>query len=140
MIRIVMYMDGGKSPGGYRFTISSGCTAWKAFKTIKGLKYFMEAYGLKLDPSKTEIHDGRALGNGRWATGEFFPKKIDSYYFWEKSEVPADAKKYVAVVNAEYVDCYIVDKGSEVIVYKPNPNAKKVYKPYDYRAMAALIG
>ena len=140
MIRITMNLDGKKSPCGYRFIIQRDGTAWTAFKTVKGLKYFMEGYGLKLDPSQTEYCDCREQGCGRWVSGAFFPKKIDSVYFWKESDVPEGAKKHIALVNGSYVDCYIVDKGSEAIIYKPNPNAKEVYKPYVYAAMRAEIG
>ena len=140
MISITAYLDGGKSPGGYRFIVQKDHSAWKGFKTVAGLKYFMNGYGLRIDPSQTEINDLRSKGNGRNVACMCFPKRVDSVSFWDKKEVPADAKKHIAIVNAEFVDCYIVDNGQEAIVYKPNPNAKKVYKPYDYRAMAALIG
>ena len=44
------------------------------------------------------------------------------------------------ICNVEYVDCYITDDGQTATVYRPNPNAKNVYIPYNYLEMAYKIG
>ena len=134
------YLDGGKSECGYRFVVSQDYTSWTAFKTIKGLKYFLEGYGLSIDSSKTELHDCRSFGNGRFITMVCHPKKIDDKSFWSLEEVPVGAKPFYSIVNGNYVQCYILDKGNEVILYEPNPNAPMVYVPYDYHTLRTQIG
>ena len=139
-VLIRAYLDGGKSECGYRFVVTRDFTSWTAFRTVKGLKYFLEGYGLKIDTSKTELHDCRVIGKGRYITMACHPKKIDSKYFWSLDEVPVGTKPFFSIVNGNYVQCYILDKGQKVIVYKPNPNAPMVYVPYDHQAMRNLIG
>ena len=44
-------------------------------------------------------------------------------------EIPEDAIKFKGLSNGSLVDCYYIhtEKGSDI--YKPNSNAKDVYKP-----------
>ncbi|MBQ5824629.1 MAG: hypothetical protein IIW48_07440 [Clostridia bacterium] len=142
MINITVYLDGQTKGMGYKYIITKGCTSWRAYRTAKGLKYFLDNFGLKINPAHTQLHDYREIGHGRVITMICDEKIIDDGFggFWDISEVPKEAKPYYDVVNAEYVQCYILDEGHKVTTYKPNPNAKEVYKPLDYTAMAKLIG
>lgn len=139
-IIITAYLDGGKTELGYKFIVTQSCTSWKAFKTTKGFKYFLDGYGLKINAAKTQLHDCRATGHGRFITMVCFPKKINEISFWEISEVPQEARPFYSVVNGNYVQCYIWDKKSEVVLYEPNPNAPMVYVPFEYQTMRNLIG
>lgn len=49
--------------------------------------------------------------------------------FWKLSEIPDGAKKIKGLSNGNIVDCYIWNDGETLHVYRPNPNAKEVYKP-----------
>lgn len=141
-VHITAYLDGSSSDMGYRFIVTDGPTGWRAYRTVAGLKYFLSNFGLKIDKNATQLHDLRKLGKGRYITMFCEPKKVidDFCGFWEISEVPKEAKAYVDLVNGSYVQCYILDKGDEVITYKPNPNAKNVYVPFDYAGYRSLIG
>ena len=141
-VHITAYLDGNTVGTGYRFIVTHGCTSWRAFKTVAGLKYFLKNFGLEIDASRTEYCDCRSFGRGRWINMFCKEKRVvdDFFGFWDISEVPKEAKPYYDIVNAEYVQCYILDKGDEVITYKPNPNAKNVYVPLDYVAFSRLIG
>ena len=84
----------------------------------------------------------------RWLTacsGKYNNDQV-TYFSWgaaenfKTAEVPKEAKPYYDLCNGSYVQCYILDKGNEVITYKPNPNAKEVYKPLDYTSFRRLIG
>lgn len=141
-INITAYLDGQTKGCGYRFIVTQGYTSWRAYQTVAGLKYFLKNFGLEIDKNLTEIHDYRHLGKGRCVTMTCKEKKVDDDFhgFYDVSEVPKEAKPYIDVCNGSYVQCYILDKGHEVITYKPNPNAKNVYIPFDYIACRRLIG
>lgn len=53
----------------------------------------------------------------------------DDGYFWKPSDIPADAKPFKALSNGSIVTCYFTNDGKEIRIYRPNPNAKEVYKP-----------
>ena len=83
----------------------------------------------------------RAAGKGRVITTACYDKRVtDGPYFWRLDDVPENARRFVSLCNGEYVDCYITDDGQTATVYRPNPNAKNVYIPYNYREMADKIG
>lgn len=142
MVYITAYLDGQTVGIGYKYIVTRSATAWRAFRTDDGLRYFLKNFGLTIDPTRTELHDCRSIGRGRWITMVCKEKTVcDDYnYFYTLAEVPKEAKPYYDIVNAEYVTCYILDTGDKVTTYKPNPNAKNVYKPLDYHAMTKLIG
>ena len=49
--------------------------------------------------------------------------------FWKLEDLPRGAKPIKALSNGSIVDCYFTNDGRNVIFYRPNPNAKDVYKP-----------
>lgn len=49
--------------------------------------------------------------------------------FWKLSDIPANAKTFKALSNGSIVDCYFLNDGETIHIYRPNPNAKEVYKP-----------
>ena len=48
-------------------------------------------------------------------------------YFWGLSELPEGAKKIKGYSNGSIVDCYYLNDGKTLNIYRPNPNAKNVY-------------
>lgn len=50
-------------------------------------------------------------------------------YFWKIKQIPKRAKKIKALCNGSFVDCYYKTTAKKVFWYRPNPNAKEVYKP-----------
>lgn len=142
MIHITAYLDGQTKGMGYKYIVTRSASSWRAYRTAKGLKYFLDNFGLKINPACTQLHDYSKIGQGRIITMVCEEKIVDDDFggFWDISEVPKEAKPYYDIVNGNYVQCYILDEGHKVTAYKPNPNAKEVYKPFNYRAMAELIG
>ena len=58
--------------------------------------------------------------------------KIDSPCnggFWKREDIPAEAKPIKALSNGSIVTCYFTNDGETIRMYRPNPNAKDVYKP-----------
>lgn len=138
MINVTIYMDGETTGIGYKFVVTRGCTAWTAYRTAKGFNRFMRAYGLKIDPATVQTHIMHHKGNARCMTAACFEKTVkDGEYFYSLDEVPEAAKQHIDLCNGEYVNCYILDEGDTVTMYRPNPNAQAVYIPYNYRECAA---
>lgn len=141
-VHITAYLDGKTIGLRYRFIVTKDCTSWRAYQTVAGLKYFLKNFGLEIDTSLTKLCDYSHLGNGRLVSMTCKEKLVidDFGGFWDIAEVPKEAKPYYDLCNGSYVQCYILDKGNEVITYKPNPNAQEFYKPLDYSAFRRLIG
>lgn len=52
----------------------------------------------------------------------------DDNLFWSLSELPEGAKPIEALSNGSIVTCYYYNDGKTITFYRPNPNAKEVYK------------
>ena len=55
----------------------------------------------------------------------------DNNSFMKLSDIPNGAKPFKALSNGSIVDCYFLNDGKTIHIYRPNPNAKNVYKPLD---------
>lgn len=140
-LHCMIYMDGHESNYGYKFCIrNTGAFGYSAYRHVDGFKYFVKHYGLKIDRNTVQIYDKRTAGYGRIMTFSFIPKDITERYFWKSEDLPNTAKKFIALENGSYVDLYADDHGKAVTIYRPNPNAKDVYKPYDHLEMDRKIG
>ena len=49
--------------------------------------------------------------------------------FWKVSDLPEEVKPFKALSNGSIVTCYSLNDGQVIHIYRPNPNAKEVYKP-----------
>lgn len=49
--------------------------------------------------------------------------------FWKLSDIPENAKPFKALSNGSIVNCFFLNNGETIHIYRPNPNAKEVYKP-----------
>ena len=79
-----------------------------------------------------ELVEEKAWPNGGTYRKYSMNRKIDSPYnggFWKREDVPADAKPIKALSNGSIVTCYFTNDGETIKFYRPNPNAKEVYKP-----------
>lgn len=99
------------------------------FYNMEQLQDFLDFAGLeiKLEEEKEDY----ILGCGMWRRYSV-NRKLDSDAnggFWTLSEIPEGAKKIKGLSNGSIVDCYILNDGETLHVYRPNPNAKEVYKP-----------
>lgn len=88
------------------------------FVTIKAFKAFAEYVGLSY----------HKYDNGRYFTDNFLREK----YFWEIDELPNMCKSLYAMCNGSMVKCYTHNDGNTITIYRPNPNAKEVYKPLEF--------
>lgn len=57
-------------------------------------------------------------------------RKINDHkYFWKMEELPDGARPIKALCNGSIVDCYFVNDGETIDIFRPNPNAKDIYHP-----------
>lgn len=58
-------------------------------------------------------------------------KTIDDGHipFWKLSELPKGAKKHLLYSNGSVVVGYYKNTKNKLLFYRPNPNAKDIYKP-----------
>jgi hypothetical protein len=139
-ITITAYLDGKTVGCDYRFTIQQGALSWTAFRTVNGFRRFLRLTGLEVDASRTEYRNNTATGGSKIVLMWCKPRQIeDDRYFWKLADVPADAEHFIGLCNGSYVDCYALREPEKTIIYRPNPNAKNVYRPYDYREAAELF-
>ena len=56
-------------------------------------------------------------------------------FFWKMEELPDGVKPVYAMCNGSMVLCYFRTLEHDVEFYRPNPNAKEVYKPLSFEMM-----
>lgn len=133
MIHLTIYLDGQTSEYGYKYVITRDYTSWTACRNDNEFRYFLQNTGLKINPEHTQIHDLRQQGKGRIITTAFCPRNIEETYFWNIDEIPQNAVHFIGLCNGSYVNCYTLIEESKTTIYKPNPNAKSVYLPYEHK-------
>lgn len=100
------------------------------FPTEKAFFKWLSYCGLEV---KLE-EKGKALNPecGKWERYSVNRKLNDNAgYFWKKEQVPKEAKPIKLHSNGSIVTGYILNDGETLHVYRPNPNAKEVYKPLE---------
>lgn len=120
---------------GYKYVIPG---LYTAYRTDKGFEHFKEIYNLKV--KRIEVQKYRDTSDTIKLI-YFEPIIIDEpLTFWKKEEIKRGMKHFIGLSNGSYVDCYYKHYKDHVLVMRPNPNAKKVYKPYNYFAMGEEWG
>lgn len=113
-----------QSEHGYKYLIKDVITGVDAYRTDKGFKFFLKSRNVSLslhdtikapDESTVKIH--RVIG------------KVQEQLFWEMSQLPKEAKVFKGLSNGSLVDCYYYHVAGGSIIFRPNANAKEVYKP-----------
>jgi hypothetical protein len=109
---------------GYHYCISETFSV-EAYKTEKGYNEYLKRTGLVPELVREGI-DSRT-------GGQFKTYRLNGQYnekgFWSIDEIPADAKQFKGLSNGHYVDCYCATVDGIPTIFRPNPNAKEVYKP-----------
>ena len=109
----------------YRHILTKGAYPYTAFRTDKGLNDFIKRTGtdsIKQNEVMTADH-----GKVQWFAAENI--EIQEKLFWKMEDIPENAVKYTDLSNGSLVDCYYTNENNIYTVYRPNPNAKEVYKP-----------
>ena len=109
----------------YKHILTKGVYSYTAFRTDKGLNDFIKRTGIdfvKQNEVMTADH-----GKVQWFVAENI--EIQEKLFWKMEEIPENAVKYTDLSNGSLVDCYYTNESNVYTQYRPNPNAKEVYKP-----------
>lgn len=122
---------------GYKFLIHAGANSWTAFRTVKGFKYFMSNYGLEID--RDTVQTFKDFEGNPGIHCQMKAHEVETCYFWNLEDIPEGSTPFIGMENGSYVNCYSNIKNGKSTIYKPNPNAKNVYIPYDHRAVSHQI-
>ena len=113
----------------YRHILIKGVYSYTAFRTDKGLNDFIKRTGanfVKQNEVMTADH-----GKVQDFTAETI--EIQEKLFWKMEEIPENAVKYTDLSNGSLVDCYYTNENDVYTQYRPNCNAKEVYKPMELK-------
>lgn len=99
------------------------------FDTERQLNFFAEMLGFSYRLIDEKVSD--RLGTYR---KYIMSHKINSPCgggFWKRGDIPNEAKPFKALSNGSIVTCYFTNDGETINIFRPNPNAKEVYKPLE---------
>ena len=113
----------------YKHTLTKGAYAYTAFRTDKGLNDFIKRTGANF----TKQNEVMTADHGKVQSFIADNIEIQEKLFWRMEEIPKDAVKYIDLSNGSLVDCYYTNEKNVYTVYRPNPNAKEVYKPMELK-------
>lgn len=137
---IVEFAKPNDEHGGYKYLIEEFgfpvLLGNSAFKTDRGFRQFCDVHKASKPYRVSKFADSKSKGRIYFIDCDF-----DIVIFWKSSDVPKGAKEFVALCNGSYVKhYYIVRSDGSHLIYKPNPNAKSVYRPMDYFLYSDYIG
>ena len=113
----------------YKHILTKGAYAYTAFRTDKGLNDFIKRTGIDFVKQNEVMTAGH--GKVQWFVAENI--EIHEKLFWKMEDIPENAVKYTDLSNGSLVDCYYTSENNIYTVYRPNCNAKEVYKPMELR-------
>lgn len=105
----------------YKYLLKEPCfTSYSAYQTDKGFKEFLKRNEIKMKIVNKEYKSYYVLN-----------KEIEEKLFWNLSQIEnlENCKSFTGLSNGSLVTCYVDVHEDYVTIYRPNPNAKKVYKP-----------
>lgn len=124
------------------------------FKSLEAFKAFADKIGITFEEIGTEHHEGHYdrnpnTHNWEWKddpydvtyyklSHKFQEGRCHAYdghrypYFWKMEELPEDAKPIMLKSNGSMVIGYFTNDDGYITLYRPNPNAKEVYRPIPF--------
>lgn len=136
MISITKYVGNKSTEQGANYVFCCPLAQCITCHTKKRFSEILEILGGKINIVEQKIDE---QGNG------FIFMNIDRYIneslFWDMSELPVNANSFIDYANGELVNCYYYQVPDTNItnIYRPNPNAKNVYKPYKYSEVKHIV-
>ena len=100
-----------------------------SFNDIEQLETFLDMLGVEYSYLKT-LNEGDSENEIKVYLTNY--TILDSRLsFWKLEDLPKNATKFKALSNGSIVDCYFkkFNKAKTIYIYRPNPNAKGIYKP-----------
>ena len=113
----------------YKHILTKGAYAYTAFRTDKGLNDFIKRTGADFIKQNEVI----TAEHGKVQSFAAENIEIQEKSFWRMEDIPENAVKYTDLSNGSLVDCYYTNENNIYTVYRPNCNAKEVYKPMELR-------
>lgn len=110
-----------------KIIIHKGYFYFAEFDTIEQLVFFAETLGFSF--TFREIKHCTGTGTIHYFDVNRDFADANSGGFWDTSELPEGAKPIKALSNGSIVTCYYTNDGKTITMYRPNPNARNVYKP-----------
>ena len=109
----------------YIHILTKGAYPYIAFRTDKGLSDFIKRTGIDFVKHNEVMTADHGKVQGFIAENIEIQEKL----FWKMEDIPENAVKYTDLSNGSLVDCYYTNENNIYTVYRPNCNAKEVYKP-----------
>jgi len=110
---------------GYKYLIKrNGHQSYTAYNTDEGIREFLKRNQMTM---KKHPHFNNSY---------ILNKNIEEKSFWKLSDIEniGDCISYYNLSNGSLVTCYSQVLDDKIINYRPNPNAKNVYKPFPLKA------
>ena len=103
------------------------------FYSMDQLQFFADMLGFTFELVETK--DNFLGKENKWCMYSISHKINDvcGGGFWKLSDLPKGVKPFKALSNGSIVTCYFLNDGEEITIYRPNPNAKEVYKPLEIK-------
>ena len=113
----------------YKHILTKGAYAYTAFRTDKGLTDFIKRTGADF------IKQNEVMTADHGKVQSFIAENIEirEKLFRKMEEIPENAVKYTDLSNGSLVDCYYTSESNVYTQYRPNCNAKEVYKPMELK-------
>lgn len=99
-----------------------------SFDSANQFELFLKRFNIKLRYDRTVTVEGKGTFK-YYETSKII--KDSKPHFWHKNDVPKNALPIKALSNGSIVDCYYELSDYEVTFFRPNPNAKDIYKPLE---------
>ena len=109
----------------HRIAIHKGLWHFASMDAMSQLTALSKTLGFTFDL----IEDKQIAGGARLQVYSMSHILIEGGYFWNVEELPEGAKPIKALSNGSLTDCYFTNDGKIITMFRPNPNAKNVYKP-----------
>ena len=107
---------------GYKYVIyRGGCYLYHLFSSNseKAFKRIIRKLKLQID----HIENNGVLDI------VYYKQELVEGSFWNKRQLPKHARKIKLLSNGDIVNGYVLTTNDKLYVFRPNPNAKKVFKP-----------
>ena len=113
----------------YRHILIKDVYSYTAFRTDKGLNDFIKRTGANF----TKYNEAMTAEHGKVQSFVAENVEIREKSFGKMEDIPENAVEYTDLSNGSLVDCYYTNENNIYTVYRPNPNAKEVYRPMELK-------
>lgn len=128
----IEYVENPREAGDAQWRIcKNGYTSWRfaSFVNKEQLDCLAETLGFTYElVEETSTSFGKYQ---RYTMDKNIVEPLGYGGFWKLADLPDGVKPIKALSNGSIVTCYYLTMDDRIELYRPNPNAKEVYKPLD---------